>query len=369
MLVCIFTFFTQTAYSQHFRIERPVPDSIEINGSYLYGEPRFWDNENAHRGIDMWIVYDTVYAVANATVYFVGYNPGDTIGGYEPGGAGNYIILKSKWENKDVYFLYFHLKKPLISTGENVSAKQPIAISGTTGNSTGPHLHFEIRMNTPSYSAQRSRRNPELWFGMKGTGAIFGNVPGAPNNTRVDISPDPKPRPPYTTFAYALTYGFYDPTIGNDDIYKENYAIGDVKPGTYTITALNGEYTRTITVKEGEVVNADITTDVTVTENLPDKIELFQNYPNPFNPVTTIEYSISKTPLNPPFAKGGKTGGFVTLKVYDILGREIATLVNRYQPPGKYSVTFNASKLNSGIYFYKLQAGKYTLVRKMTVIK
>jgi len=107
-------------------------------------------------------------------------------------------------------------------------------------------------------------------------------------------------------------------------------------------------------------------TDV-VENNLPAEYKLFQNYPNPFNPTTTIKYSI-QPPLNPPFLKGGNTRG-VTLKVYDILGREVATLVNEKKPAGNYKVEFNASKLPSGIYFYKLSVGSFIQTKKMTLLK
>ncbi len=103
--------------------------------------------------------------------------------------------------------------------------------------------------------------------------------------------------------------------------------------------------------------------------DIPLAFELYQNYPNPFNPTTTIKYSIPQTPLNPPFIKGGKTGGFVTLKVYDILGREVKTLVNKKQTPGNYEVTFNANNLSSGVYFYKLVAGNFIQTRKMILMK
>mgnify|MGYP003376160294 CR=1 FL=1 len=86
------------------------------------------------------------------------------------------------------------------------------------------------------------------------------------------------------------------------------------------------------------------------------KYELTQNYPNPFNPTTSIQYAIS-----------GKQ--FVTLKIYNLLGREVATLVNENKEAGNYMVNFDASILPSGVYLYKLQAGEYTQTRKMTLIK
>jgi len=83
---------------------------------------------------------------------------------------------------------------------------------------------------------------------------------------------------------------------------------------------------------------------------------LVQNYPNPFNPSTTIHYEI---PNN----------GFVTLKVYDILGREVKTLVNQYESKGRYDVNFNAVNLASGIYIYRLQSGSFISTKKMLLLK
>ena len=103
--------------------------------------------------------------------------------------------------------------------------------------------------------------------------------------------------------------------------------------------------------------------------SVPQMFALKQNYPNPFNPSTTIKYSIP-TPLNPPFAKGGNTGGFVSLKVYDILGREVSTLVNKQQQqPRNYEVNWNASNQPSGVYFYKLTAGSFTQTKKMILLQ
>ncbi len=89
---------------------------------------------------------------------------------------------------------------------------------------------------------------------------------------------------------------------------------------------------------------------------LPAEFNLAQNYPNPFNPTTTIQYSIPKS-VN------------VEIKVYDVLGNEVTTLVNVEKPAGVYEVEFNAKNLSSGVYFYKLTAGSFTETKKMTLLK
>jgi len=88
----------------------------------------------------------------------------------------------------------------------------------------------------------------------------------------------------------------------------------------------------------------------------PTFFELFQNFPNPFNPVASIQYAIS----------GNQ---FVTLKVYDVLGNEVAILVDKEMQPGNYEVEFNALSLTSGVYFYSLQAGEFYDVKKMILMK
>ncbi len=102
--------------------------------------------------------------------------------------------------------------------------------------------------------------------------------------------------------------------------------------------------------------SAIITTGVGESSTLPLQFELLQNYPNPFNPSTEITYSIPREE-------------FVTLKVYDILGREVAVLVNEQLRAGFYTVTFNASDLPSGVYLYRLNAGTMEQTRRMLLLK
>ncbi|MDY0081113.1 MAG: T9SS type A sorting domain-containing protein, partial [Ignavibacteriaceae bacterium] len=91
-------------------------------------------------------------------------------------------------------------------------------------------------------------------------------------------------------------------------------------------------------------------------EVIPEQYNLFQNYPNPFNPETVISYQLV-------------AGGQVSLKVYDILGNEIVTLVDKEQESGRYQVTFDASKLSSGVYICRIVTGDFVKTIKMSLVK
>ncbi|HMQ67861.1 MAG TPA: T9SS type A sorting domain-containing protein [Ignavibacteria bacterium] len=92
------------------------------------------------------------------------------------------------------------------------------------------------------------------------------------------------------------------------------------------------------------------------TSNISDDYKLYQNFPNPFNPATILSYKINQS-------------GFVTLKVYNLVGQVVATLVDDYQEVGTYSKQFDASNLSAGVYLYKLQVNNFTSVKRMTLIK
>ena len=106
-------------------------------------------------------------------------------------------------------------------------------------------------------------------------------------------------------------------------------------------------------------VKIDVTggvTDVEVIAGLPTKFALEQNYPNPFNPSTTINFAITKSE-------------FVTLIIYNALGQEVSKVVNEFLSAGTYKINFNANKLASGMYLYKITAGKFTSTKKMLLLK
>jgi hypothetical protein len=99
----------------------------------------------------------------------------------------------------------------------------------------------------------------------------------------------------------------------------------------------------------------DIATGVDLSA-LPNKYEMEQNFPNPFNPATTIRYQIPEA-------------GFVSLKIYDVLGRELLTLASEEKQAGRYEVRFDGSNLSSGIYYYRLEAGNFVSVKKLMLVK
>jgi hypothetical protein len=88
----------------------------------------------------------------------------------------------------------------------------------------------------------------------------------------------------------------------------------------------------------------------------PTTFSLAQNFPNPFNPTTTIQFSLPQA-------------GDVSLKIYNLLGEEVKTLVKEYRQAGKHSVQFNANNLASGIYFYRIQAGSFVETKKMILLR
>jgi len=170
--------------------------------------------------------------------------------------------------------------------------------------------------------------------------------------------------------ADAIIYAKVGNTFKNFSISSslEQYNITSLPPGNYKIIANRLGYTSdSITVTLTSGINIDTVNFVldtlnnsvgiqNINTNILNDYFLSQNFPNPYNPVTNIEFVIPKL-------------GFIKLKIYDLLGREIAVLVNEELVPGHYRIDFNGSNLTSGIYFYRLEAGSFTVTKKMVLIK
>ena len=153
------------------------------------------------------------------------------------------------------------------------------------------------------------------------------------------------------------TIGSPTTTNGNDRTIRRAFGIGVYnQSNTMAIVAITGNgyelvYAKINSVEYGQLVDVKGKTNF-----LPQEFSLSQNFPNPFNPTTRIQYLLPTTSI-------------VSLKVYDLLGREIQTLINNETSPGKYEITFDGSKLASGVYFYRLQAGSFVAARKMIYLK
>ena len=174
-----------------------------------------------------------------------------------------------------------------------------------------------------------------------------------------------------TTMAGAIVYAIRNNAAAGfafTDV-KGNYSIDGIAPGTYTVTVdrlgFNETTSKTGTVSYNLIGNpSNAVVDLSLTPTSvgqistvqPEQFTLGQNYPNPFNPSTTIEYALDRS-------------GIVSLKIYNILGQEVATLVNGFQSAGGYRAVFNASGLSSGIYFYRLQSEHQSQTQKMILMK
>jgi Secretion system C-terminal sorting domain len=157
--------------------------------------------------------------------------------------------------------------------------------------------------------------------------------------------------------------------FGHEEVSK-TFAIYDLTGYTYRLAhnfgldsvSYSWDFGGSDIILKGCIINGVVYGDtITVFANndqsgIPKEYSLIQNYPNPFNPATTIQYSVAGRRI-------------VTLKVYDILGREVATLVNKEKNPGVYEIKFDGSKLSSGVYFYRIQAGNFVQTKKMLLLK
>ncbi len=149
-------------------------------------------------------------------------------------------------------------------------------------------------------------------------------------------------------------YSLEESTNGNTELIipeTETFVSVDILCTDY----VSGE----VKIKDMFLAKSRVTSVKEPNDILPNKFSLLQNYPNPFNPSTVIKYSIPADENIRP----------VQLKVYDVLGNEVATLVNKEQAPGSYEVTFNGTNIASGVYFYALKSNSFFQIKKMILLK
>lgn len=133
------------------------------------------------------------------------------------------------------------------------------------------------------------------------------------------------------------------------------------------------DYDSQLTIYSSRMIideNGDSVTNLDeVIEMPPREFVLYQNYPNPFNPTTKIKYAVSNATALLSTSNSKQERQFVSLKIYDILGNQVATLVNEEKESGVFEVEFDASKLSSGVYFYRLQTGNFIQTMKMILMR
>lgn len=205
-----------------------------------------------------------------------------------------------------------------------------------------------------SFSKTIDSINPGSTSVVRMRNPVMGPYTGTVTYT-TSVSPSPAPG--------TLTPGFSPSNVRtftgvSDSVLINTTSTANVPLGLYTVTVTGTEsggprvHTRSYQIRVGNFVGIQ-----PIGTEIPQVYSLLQNYPNPFNPVTNIKFGLPKASL-------------VTLKIYDLLGREVASLVNNMNlAAGNYIYDFNAANIPSGIYFYKLSAGEFSDVKKMTLIK
>jgi hypothetical protein len=229
----------------------------------------------------------------------------------------------------------------ITKVGFNVLTRDPAVMSG-----------FNVKFQATTQTSLTAFVTTGTWFtGFSGTYTVPGTgtqnidmtspyyVWNGTSNLLVEICYDNSAYTQYSTVASTSAAG---KTWG---YYTDNAAGCTMTGGTAQANRPNTCFTFTT----GVGVNP-------IGSELPKVYSLSQNYPNPFNPVTKINFALPKQ-------------GFVSLKIYDVLGREVRTLVNEVKSVGTYSVDFNASEFSSGVYFYKLESEGFSDIKRMMLIK
>ena len=287
----------------------------------VYGDPDF--NLNASATSNLPIEYEVALGPAiilNDQVHLTGQN-------------GKVFIVANQ-TGDDTYFAAM----PKVQSFEVTGGHQPQMYIG--GTFTGWSLNIPMQLDGDNWFAedvQISGGGHELKFANTNdwSGDDWGNSSGLTGTAQL-------------TTGGAPNITFTIPQTGNYDIYFNDLTLA------YSI---------------GSVIS-----DVNENETAPFDFELSQNYPNPFNPSTIIKFTVPTSPFNPsPFQGEGNRERLFSLTIYDILGKEIAVLINEQKPPGNYEVEFNTSSINknlpSGVYIYKLTVGSFSQSRKMLLLK
>lgn len=244
-----------------------------------------------------------------------------------------------------------------LTNNSAISTRPSVSVSGTV-------VHVVWREDRDG--------NEEIYYKRStDAGASWGTDTRLTNNSSLSWNPT------VTVSGTVVHVVWYDFRDGNGEIYYKRSTDGGVSWGADTRLTNNTAESWSPSVSvSGSVVHVVWQDDrdgnweihykndptgnpigiININSEIPEQFYLSQNYPNPFNPVTNIKFAIPKT-------------GFVKLTIFELMGREIETLVNEYLDAGTYNADWNASGYSSGVYFYKIQAGEFIETRKMILVK
>ncbi len=294
-------------------------------------------------------------------------SPGLTYSGYAGSGIGNTLYITNQGEGDIVY----HPFSSAVTSGAVYMSLMIRIDSLSSAMTSGYCIGFNpntvgINLNTRLYVKKVTANT--FNFGIyKSRSAVYGSTVYNAN----------------TTYLAVLKYSFVN---GNNNDSAKLYVFSSGVPSTEPLTPLafstdsidfggqgrvfvSNNYAQTTMIRcsiklDGIRIGNSWTSSVlssvnTLSNEIPENVRLYQNYPNPFNPSTVIRFD------NP-------QSGIVVLKIYDVLGNEIKTLINENMPGGKYEVDFNASstgELPSGVYFYRLQTGSGIMSKSMMLVR
>ena len=309
---------------------------------------------------------DAGYAIAvsnSGNVYVTGESVGSTAGYY-------YDYITIKYNSSGVQLWAARYDGP----GNYNDVASSIAIDGSenvyiTGGSRGTTTYYDyatIKYNSSGTQMWVSRYN----YQGNGDESAHGIALDAQGNVYVTGTSAAGSNYDYATIKYNPSgeqqwVARWDDSTNNHDVAL---AIAVDAIGNVYVTGVAGyDYTQNcVTIKYSQLVSVKHSSDL-----IPDKFALHQNYPNPFNPSTKIKFDIPLSrgvPAGQP-ARLQAGGVSVKLTIYDLLGHEVATLVNEQLQPGTYEVQWDGSNYPSGVYFYKLTTGSFSLTKKMVLVK
>lgn len=402
------------------KFDFPLKGSSSFNGFNFYGISGFVDHNPAfpnqlrdynggtrtydvasgynHKGTDYFLWPFSWYKMDNSHVEIIAAESGVIVGRIEGNYDRNCGMNNLNWNavyirhSDNSVAWYGHMKRNSViakAVGQTVEKGEYLGVVGSSGSSTGPHLHLEVYNSSNQlidpYQGPYNLTTDSSWWAEQepyydsrintilthSAPPVFNPCPEQetlniknefkrgdaiyyvtyykdqlqsqvsqyrlyyPNGTIANQWNHSSPQP-----FYSASYWYWSNTI------PQNYPFGEY---TFTVTFNNKTYEHKFNVVE-------ITGIENEEENYPTEFALLQNFPNPFNPLTVVNYQLA-------------VDSKVFLKVFDVLGNEVKTLVEETQNPGNYSVNFDAAELSAGIYFYQLKTNSYIKTRKMILIK